>query len=399
MGAKPVHVRSGTVMSDYFLSSFRIDDYEQHVDGSRCGEAEKVLRRSGVSAVVAGSESGVVLADRLNAALGSPGNDPSRAGSRRDKAQMASLVAGAGLRTPVTGEFVSASAAAAWAESLGVPELVVKPVSSAGSDNVRFCTGTSEVEAAAAEVLSATTIYGEPNDRVLVQERLIGPEFYFNTVSAAGIHKVAEAWRYVKREGPTGGPVYDYEMPIDPTDSCGRVLRSFVFSVLDALGILNGAAHTEVILTEQGPALVESGARLGGATLPDVVERLLGVSQTGLLARSLIDAACVDDFDERAHVPTTFVRNVSLLNHRAGIVAPGWPDLIGSLPSVVEVVAGARPGDFIAETTDLLSAPGFVFMASPDEEAIARDYECLRELERCGIYTGLGIEAEASSAA
>jgi hypothetical protein len=35
-------------------------------------------------------------------------------------------------------------------------------------------------------------VFGEPNRAVLVQQRLVGVEFYINTVSAGGVHRVAE---------------------------------------------------------------------------------------------------------------------------------------------------------------------------------------------------------------
>jgi hypothetical protein len=54
----------------------------------------------------------------------------------------------------------------------------------------------------------------------------------------------------------------------------GRLLRSFTFAVLDALGIAETPAHSAVMLTADGPVLVEPGTRLGGATAPAIVEKL-----------------------------------------------------------------------------------------------------------------------------
>ncbi|WP_127452608.1 hypothetical protein [Streptomyces sp. B29(2018)] len=69
--------------------------------------------------------------------------------------------------------------------------------------------------------------------------------------------------------------------------------------MLDALGIRNSPAHTEVMLTATGLVLIETGARLGGATSPAVVEQHCGMSQTALAAAAL---ATPKDFDD---LPTT----------------------------------------------------------------------------------------------
>jgi hypothetical protein len=82
------------------------------------------------------------------------------------------------------------------------------------------------------------------------------------------VHRVAEIWRYTKRRGPASTPIYDYEEPVPASSPEAHVLRSFAFSVLDALGITDTPAHTEVMLTPTGPVLIETGARLGGATAP-----------------------------------------------------------------------------------------------------------------------------------
>src|SRR5690606_26195703 len=38
----------------------------------------------------------------------------------------------------------------------------------------------------------------------------------------------------------------------------------YIKSVIDLFGINNSATHTEIMLTETGPSLIELGARLGG---------------------------------------------------------------------------------------------------------------------------------------
>ena len=57
--------------------------------------------------------------------------------------------------------------------------------------------------------------------------------------------------------------------------------RSYVFGVLEALGIRNGAVHSEVKTEERGPVLIEANCRLHGGegTWAPMAEVCLGYSQ------------------------------------------------------------------------------------------------------------------------
>ncbi|MEU9505402.1 ATP-grasp domain-containing protein [Micromonospora sp. NPDC048170] len=387
-GVTCVHVRSAGTAGDYYQKTFRPGDYA--VDLGFVADEDRLvdrLRALGVDRVVAGTEPGVILADTLNHLLGTPGNDIATVTTRRDKSAMAAAVAAAGLAVPAGRCFESVDQAVAWyATSMSGPA-VVKPVDSAGTDNVRFCESLDEVRLACATVLASANLYGVPNRRVLVQERLVGTEFYVNTVSHAGTHRVAEIWRYTKRPGPGGGPIYDYEEPVDRGSALARQLREFVFAVLDALGIRSSAAHTELMLTERGPVLIEAGARLGGATLPEIVAKFCGVSQAFLQAQHLVDPASLDQFDDRAPGWAAAVRNVSLINPVPVAAQTGdWLSRLSELPATVAIAASCSPGAELPQTVDLFSSPGFLYLAAEDPSEVERSYQLLRRWERHGLY-------------
>ncbi|MGC4807610.1 ATP-grasp domain-containing protein [Micromonospora sp. DT233] len=386
-GVTCVHVRSKEVFADYFLKAFRPDDYAVDL-GFVADRAELVrrLRAIGVDQVLAGTESGVTLADTLNHLLGTPGNEIATVAARRDKSAMAQTVRAAGLAAPIGRAFASVEEAAAWYAAIGGPA-VVKPLDSAGTDNVHFCRDVAQLRAACAQVLAGRTVYGVPNRRVLVQERLVGTEFYVNSVSHGGSHRIAEIWRYAKRPGPADAPIYDYEEPVDPGSPLAATIRDFVFAVLDALGVRASAAHTELMLTAAGPVLIETGARLGGSTLPDVVAKLSGVSQTLLQVQCLVEPAFFADFDDRAPRWSAAVRNVSLINPApVAAQSPHWSARLSELPTVVAVAATGAPGAPLAQTVDLVTAPGFVYLAAEDPAEVERDYRTLRRWERDGLY-------------
>lgn len=387
-GATCIHVRSTREVSEFFLRSFHADHYEALLDGSGDTAAlAAVLSSHGVERVVAGTESGVILADTLTHLLNLPGNRIETVAARRDKVRMGAVAAAAGIAVPLGDAFTRPAEAARWFVSHGLTEAVVKPSSSGGTDNVHFCHTAGEVEDACAAVLGASSLFGQRNTVAVVQERVRGVEYYANTVSYGGVHRIAELWRYTKRTGSGGGPIYDYEEPVPAASAEARLLKSFVGRVLDALGVTTGAAHTEVMVGTRGPVLIESGARLGGGTAPRIVAQFSGTSQTGLFADSLIDPRALAAYDDTATTWSKSVRNVALINPAPGLVSSlDWAYEIEALPTVVYLSHGLTPGAELPATTTLMDSPGYLYLASEHAHEIERDYRTLRKWEEAGLY-------------
>jgi biotin carboxylase len=371
-----------------FLRSFDPSKYELCIDYTEDqGELVAILQAQKVDHVVAGTEYGVPLGDVLAERLGLPGNSTDTLRARRDKNEMAVLLRTAGLDAIHGDVFSSADAAMRWAKDQKLEKSVVKPLSSAGTDGVHICADVDELRAGCQELLGTTDFFGDRNDQVLVQELLEGVEFYVNTVSMAGEHKIAEVWRYCKRLGPTSTPIYDYEdaVPVDSAE-LAKILP-YTVQVLDALEIKNGAAHSEVMLTARGPVLVETGARLGGGVLPWVSDKFSGTSHVRMLADAIQSEQTFLDFPDREIRWNGHVRNVAMISSRSGmVVSDSWRKQIESLETFVGLHARISTGKPIAQTTDLVSSPGFVYLADTDYGRLSRDYEQIRTWENDGIY-------------
>ncbi len=346
------------------------------------------LATLGVGFVVAGQESGVLLADELSAALGTPGNGMSRPRARRDKYEMARAVQDAGLAVAASFATPSGLDAAAWAEGLGSWPVVLKPLASAGTDNVRICHSAEQVAREHAAIMASTDRYGLRNETVLAQEYLHGEEYFVNTVSRDGVHHLVEVWRYHKRAIAGGRWMYDYEEPVRLDGPGVAGLVDYALAVLDALEIRNGAAHTEVMLTPTGPVLVECGARMGGSHNPDVVSRCIGTNQIECLALAIARPAEVIERRLPTYQPRSYLRYVTLISPDDGVV----PDVDGfaavrELPSFLEMVLTTPAGRPAPRTVDLATSMGYVYLDSDDPEQVEVDYKRLRDLEENGLYT------------
>jgi hypothetical protein len=73
-------------------------------------------------------------------------------------------------------------------------------------------------------------------------------------VSRSGVHKCVALWKYDKRRF-CGAPFVYYGMRLLPADAEPHLdeMIDYIFAVLDALSIRNGAMHCEVKLEERGP--------------------------------------------------------------------------------------------------------------------------------------------------
>ncbi|MFJ9556033.1 ATP-grasp domain-containing protein [Nocardiopsis sp. NPDC101807] len=348
------------------------------------------LSRAPVDHVLAGTETGVELAERIAGKFGLPTNEPLLPGARRNKQKMAQYLGEAGLdhaRSVVvrSAEEAEGEYRAHFAEG----RVMVKPTSSAATDGVRMCLTAGEVVKAVEDIFSASAnVLGYKNTHAMIQEYLPGEEYCVNTVSDQGSHTVVELWRYSKTVGPSQEPVYDFEELVPRgSDRAGAVL-AYCREVLTALGVRNGPAHTEIMLTPRGPVLVDLAARLGGAQSPHVLEEYLGTSHVGATADWITSRGRATIVPPPAGEDTNLLY-MNLINRRPGRVrGTGWIQAYRRLGGVVEVASSCREGDFLPVTRDLVTSPGFVYLSGSAAD-IDRSYRRIRELEDNGIYTDL----------
>jgi biotin carboxylase len=386
-GIRAVHVQSTSEVPAYRRSTFDSDGFQAYLRyGGDFGALVARLRNLAVSHVVAGSESGVSLAHRLSAALGTPGHGHACPDARRNKHLMAEqlrrrgLDAARGIATDSLDE-----AEMCLRGRFGWP-VVLKPVDSAGSDNVRVCADIDAARIAFTTILAARNRTGRRNRKVLVQEYLEGEELFANTVSWSGRHHIAEVWRYAKRKSAPGVVLYDYEEPLPPADPRVVRLTPYLLMALDALEIRHGAVHAEIMMTARGPILIDCGARLAGSILPSTVSRCFGTNQVEILAQAMAaPEAFLEPVDRRYRVEG-HLRYVSLTCARDdGRLHDDVREILRTLPTFADLFLTVSPGERVCRTTDSATSPGYVYLIGSKAD-IERDYARLRELEQVELY-------------
>lgn len=383
-GLPVVHVQSSPRLPDFYLRGFQAGDFVENIvhDGDLEATAARVATHE-PAFVVVGAEPGVPLADALSERLGLPSNGSAQSRARRDKSAMAEALRAAGLRTAEALKTGDASEAVAWAAERGGAPVVVKPLDSAGTDGVSVCHDGAAIEAAFAAILGRPNALHGDNEQLLVQELLEGTQLFVNSVSWDGVHHVSEVWRDNKLRRGTNF-IYDYEELLPRHGSQQDQVVPYVESVLDALGIRFGPAHTEVMLTATGPVLVESGARMHGSVPDEIVDRCTPSHQT-LTAEAYLDPDSVARRAQRPYELAAGAYCVMLISrHEGRIVDDAGMREIEALPSFAGTISMRGPGDELKKTVDLFSCPGIIYLVDPNPEQLKADYDKIRELDAAG---------------
>jgi hypothetical protein len=383
-GLPVVHVQSSPSLPAFYLRGFRAGDFVENVvhDGDLEATTARVASFD-PAFVVVGAEPGVPLADALSERLGLPSNGSAQSRARRDKNAMSEALRAAGLRTAEALKASGAAEAVAWARERGGAPVVVKPLDSAGTDGVAICRDPAEIEAAFAANLGRPNALHGANEELLVQELLEGTQLFVNTISWDGVHHASEVWRDNKlRRGANF--IYDYEELLPRHGEQQDQVVPYVESVLDALGIRYGPAHTEVMLTATGPVLVESGARLHGSVPDGVVDRCTPSHQT-LTAEAYLDPESIARRAQHPYELAAGAYCVMLISkHEGRIVGDGGMREIERLPCFAGTINMLHPGDRLRQTVDLFSCPGFIYLVDPDRDCLKADYDRIRELDAAG---------------
>jgi biotin carboxylase len=386
-GLKCVHVQSSPSVPGPALSSFRREHFLDNIihDEDMVKTLDASSRHNPVC-VIAGSETGVELADVLSERLGLLSNGSRLSDARRDKFSMTSQVKRNGLRTIPSLKTRAYGEALGWVEGrVGWP-VVVKPLRSGGSDSVTVCRSGDDLLRVFGSMLGRRDQLGNVIVDLLVQKKMEGLEYVVDTVSCRSSHRVANLWFIVKRRYNSGDFVCDYNELLSHSETHGDIVR-YTFAVLDALGIRQGAAHTELIVTDEGPVLVETGARLHGSGFPAYSRECIGYGQVDLTVDAYVDERA---FEEKSRAPYALQKKlviVDLISRAEGILKdlPHLAD-IRSLPSYHSMKLFARPDTYIKKTVDVFTSPGFVVLIHPEMETIRRDYAYIRETEARGMY-------------
>lgn len=344
-----------------------------------------------ILAVIPGAETGVELADCISHRMGLRSNGEEGMLARRNKYLMGEKVRSAGVRAVLQRSCTSLEDVRDFLSTLPKPmKCVVKPVQSAGSDDVFLCNTHEEAETAFSRIYGKRNGLGLINESALVQEFLAGKEYVVDKVSRDGVHKVCAIWEYDKRAVNGANFVYFGARSMDPLEPMCQEMISYADCVLDALGIMQGPSHMEIMYTAIGPCLVEVGSRCQGGegTWLAITKECIGFTQVEVAVDVYLDGAkWFNKLDKKRYKLMKHARDTDMVNRHGGIIR-GMPGekLVRALESFRSMHWEVKVGEYAPMTIDCFTRPGCVQFVNVSREQADADFEALHDLEDLQLF-------------
>ena len=277
-----------------------------------------------------------------------------------DKAEMREALKVAGVPIP---EFYRVKTLEEYREAARkiTGSYMVKPADSSGSR------GVLKVDMIDDDAYEYAKRYSR-NGTVVVEECMVGPEVSVETLAINGeIHVIQ-----ITDKLTTGAPHFVEMGHTQPTRlNCADEIERVAVAANKAIGIKNGPSHTEVIVTKNGPKIVELGARLGG----DCITTHLVPLSTGV---NMVEACIRIALGEKPDIHSTIQCGSAIRyfhQHAGRVVSICGIDKAEKLVGIKQVSIVHGVGERITEITDSGSRMGFVISQGVN----AKDAACIAE--------------------
>lgn len=295
---------------------------------------------------------------RAAQACGLPGITMDTAIKSTDKGEMIKCFEANGVEHPWYFILSGPEALADVRERITYP-CITKPTDNSGSRGVMLVHNEDELRDAVA--------YSSENGRsggVMVEEYMRGPEVSVEIIATGGEPHVLQ----VTDKLTTGAPHFvemGHSQPsrLDPADLAK--IRDLACRAVKAVGIENGPAHVEIILTPTGPKMVELGARMGG----DCITTHLVPLSTGInMIEATIRIACGETPDLTPKLEKgSAIRFLDA--PRGTIAAIEGADEAAAVDGVREISFTKGVGDTVGEIGSSTDRVGFVIAQADTAEA------------------------------
>jgi biotin carboxylase len=160
--------------------------------------------------------------------------------------------------------------------------VVIKPRDAFSSRGVYKCEDLADIE----RYIEESRSFSSSGD-VIIEEFLTGKEYSVEALTCKGETTVVQFTEKFITPYPKTVEL-GHLQPAELDDATMLEVSAVVMNALAALGVMNSASHTEVMVTGKGSFIIESGARLGG----DFIGSYLTRSSTGMsMDRAAVEIA------------------------------------------------------------------------------------------------------------
>jgi biotin carboxylase len=230
------------------------------------------------------SELGLLNAALVADRLGIEGNPLKPVLLTRDKVKMRENMQAGGVPSIPHAAVRNAADAIRFGNDYGWP-IIVKPANGVGSRQIHKLFAPADAYPAFAAIDGDASTAGVikhdfPDMRIIAEKFIEGAEVSVEAITWEGRHTVLG----VTDKITTGYPRFvesGHTMPsVLPAETVAQI-NALVVRFLDSIEHRYGPSHTEVIVSDDGPIIVESHTRTGGDRIFEMVELAYGVDMFG----------------------------------------------------------------------------------------------------------------------
>ncbi len=233
---------------------------------------------------------------------------------------------------------------------------IVKPADNSGSRGVALLNTEADLD----EAYDYTVQYSRGGE-IVVEEFIEGPEVSVETLAIDGDVHVIQ----ITDKVTTGAPYFvemGHSQPSRLSEETKIRIKEVAIGANKAIGIQNGPSHTEIKVSEDGPKIVELGARLGG----DCITTHLVPLSTGV---NMVECSIRIALGEKADMKPKWDKGSAIryLKTDTGIVKEvRGVERAEAVPGVVQVSIVHGVGEQVGEIKSSADRAGFVIAQSED---------------------------------
>ncbi len=348
------------------VAPFEYDEVEQRV---LAAHAEQPF-----DALLCLIDTRLIEAVRLAHRLGLRHLNPASAALLRDKFSVRRRLAELGIAQAPFALATSNAEIKAAVSEVGLPALI-KPADGYGSQNIvvlRYQEDLDPLLSPLEDLLPIRADYGfgvRSNDRLLVERYMAGAVIGCDTFTEDGCHRLLGINEKLLAEPPSFAIRGGSFIPNQPEF---KQIERYVFSLLDAVGFDWGATHVELMLTAEGPRLIEINPRLVGAKIARLVSRALSLPvHQELIALHAGESStfCGPPSSLVAASRWVFAEKAGTLDR---VQLPDWSDRRIQYVQILK-----QPGDYVRSPLENVDRIGYVMVTSAtrdEAEELAERY-------------------------
>lgn len=341
---------------------------------------EALHREKPFDAVVSFQELGILNAALIADRLGLHGNPLKPVLLTRDKCLMRRHLQEAGIASIPFIEASGAQSVIDFGNAHGWP-IILKPANGVGSIQVHKLHSAAEVEGVYAGIL-ADPVFREvagldfPDPKLIAEKFIEGIEVSVEAVTWDGRHTVLGVTDKLII-GSDNFVEAGHTMPSSLPPATLDRLETLVVAFLDSIGHRYGPSHTEIIVSQSGPIIVESHTRTGGDRIFEMAEYVYGIDMIGETLKGFAG--------QFSGAPATRSGGAAIryLQPPTGkVVAVRGVEEAATLSGVVRADITVKPGAELKESRHSAERPGYVLARGASrQEAVGNAEAALRSIE------------------